>query len=117
MNQDADVNADARRDEAAGQLQTLVREKLPFFSDWQVEEAVRRYLDRNGDPASVDRILTQLRNELESAPLIDFGTWLRGQLEQRGWNQSDLARRIESYPSLVSKWIRDLQRPQPRQCA
>lgn len=42
-----------------------------------------------------------------------FGAWLESQLLRREWNQSDLARRIDVRPSVVSRWIRNERVPSP----
>ena len=110
-----------QRDEAESLLRRLIRKDVSWASDWQIEEVVQGTLsgwfDRDVNESAMERQLAQLRQDLEAAaPFPDFGNWLREQLEQRRWSQSDLARKIESHPSLVSKWIRGLQRPQPLQC-
>lgn len=45
----------------------------------------------------------------EHQPLID---WMRQQLQQREWTMSDLARRMDVQPSVISRWMR-VRRPDP----
>jgi transcriptional regulator with XRE-family HTH domain len=45
-----------------------------------------------------------------------FGAWLKRQLNRREWNQSDLARRLETRPGVVSHWVRGDRIPDPESC-
>lgn len=61
-------------------------------------------------------------DEMRDADEESFGQWLRGELRARGWSQADLGRAISRYadvepvdPSSLSRYTRDLQRPDPRQ--
>jgi transcriptional regulator with XRE-family HTH domain len=110
------LTSTTRRDEAERLLRSLIHRDAPWASEWQIEEVVRDWFEGDADKGSMDRLVATLRHDLEPTPPPDFGGWLREQLNQRGWSQSDLARKIESHPSLVSKWIRGLQRPEPLQC-
>lgn len=42
---------------------------------------------------------------------VRFGPWLESQMLRREWNQSELARRLNVRPAVVSRWIRDERRP------
>lgn len=49
-------------------------------------------------------------------PEDTFGAWLSYQLKARDWNMSDLARRMDVSPSLISRWARDDRLPSPESC-
>jgi len=45
-----------------------------------------------------------------------FGTWLIAQMDDRGWNNSDLARRAGLAPSTISTVVNGQKRPGPEFC-
>lgn len=50
--------------------------------------------------------------ELADTPeMRPFGWWFKHQLAQRGWNQSDFARRAGVSPGQVSNWTTGVRRP------
>jgi transcriptional regulator with XRE-family HTH domain len=109
-----------RRAEGERQFERLFGSHASAVPTWQFEEFRSHWLDlwfgSIFDPEQTDQYIARLDAERRQAPTQDFGDWLRQEIERRGWSQSELARRIETHPSLVSKWIRGLQKPQPRQC-
>jgi transcriptional regulator with XRE-family HTH domain len=121
VDQRADNKLGPQRAEAEKLWRTRFVRDMPWLTEWQTEEILQRELDKwfgpNADPEIAERFLDRARLEQEQKSPQNFGSWLREQIQLRGWSQSDLARRIESHPSLVSKWVRGLQLPQPRQCA
>jgi transcriptional regulator with XRE-family HTH domain len=100
-------------------LTTLYARDSPWSAPWQVEEAIRVQLDKYEprDAVAKKEFLSYLEAELSEKPEMVFSEWLRRRLRQKGWNQSEFARSIETNPSVVSKWVRGLQRPRPEQCA
>lgn len=46
-----------------------------------------------------------------------FGTWLIAQMDDRGWNNSDLARRAGLAPSTISTVVNGQKRPGPEFCS
>jgi len=46
----------------------------------------------------------------------DFVTWLIGEMEKQGWNNSELARRSGLVPSTISQVISGSRRPGPDFC-
>lgn len=45
-----------------------------------------------------------------------FGQWLASRMQAREWNNSDLARRLGTAPSVVSRWVRGDRVPDPASC-
>ncbi|MDP9354733.1 MAG: helix-turn-helix domain-containing protein [Chloroflexota bacterium] len=60
--------------------------------------------------------LDTIKREVEQSNEEFFSAWLRSYLEEEDMSQSELAREIGAYPSLVSKWVNGVQRPRPEQC-
>lgn len=46
----------------------------------------------------------------------EFGRWLAERLRGREWTNSDLARRMGTSPSVVSRWVRGERVPDPESC-
>ena len=42
--------------------------------------------------------------------------WLHGEMDKRGWNESDLARELKTRPGVVNKWMSGIQ-PTTRSCS
>lgn len=42
-----------------------------------------------------------------------FSAWLREQMRRRDWNQTELARRLGTHSSVVSRWVRGERVPDP----
>ena len=50
------------------------------------------------------------------AELVNFGGWLREQLERRGWSRHHFAQSSGVITSTVYKWTGNEQRPSPKHC-
>jgi transcriptional regulator with XRE-family HTH domain len=50
------------------------------------------------------------------AELVNFGGWLRTQLERRGWSRHYFAQSAGIITSTVYKWTNNEQRPSPKHC-
>lgn len=46
-----------------------------------------------------------------------FANWLQRELDAVDWTGSDLARKMDVFPSLIRKWLTEQQLPKPKQCA
>lgn len=46
----------------------------------------------------------------------EFAAWLHRQLQRREWNLSDLGRKADVKPSVVSRWSRGERVPSPESC-
>lgn len=55
-------------------------------------------------------------SERSDAERVNFGDWLRDQLERRGWNTLHFAEVAGVTPSLPYKWLENQNRPSPRHC-
>lgn len=51
-------------------------------------------------------------------PMTDdtFGDWLRVQMARRGFSQTELAERVGTTQSVVSRWVRNERVPDPSSC-
>jgi plasmid maintenance system antidote protein VapI len=108
-----------RRDRVATLLRQLYQRDSWHAATWQIDEAVEtqlRSFDSWNDELK-DHFLTSLEREYKQDHAAIFADNLQDWLTRKGWNQSDLARAIGANPSVVSKWVRGKQRPQPDQCA
>lgn len=45
-----------------------------------------------------------------------FAPWLRDQMRRREWNQTDLARRLDTHSSVISRWVRGERLPDTASC-
>lgn len=59
---------------------------------------------------------TDSKIQCKEGRLVDFVDWLVGELEQRGWTNSELARRASVVPSTVSQIISGKQNPGEKFC-
>jgi len=60
--------------------------------------------------------LSYLSSSLARMTERSFGDWLKAELDRRDWNMSDLARRMNSDPSAVGRWVRNDRIPDPQSC-
>lgn len=51
------------------------------------------------------------------AEVKHFSGWLRAELRRREMNESDLARALETTPSVVNRWVHGDRVPSPKSCA
>ena len=106
--------------EAEDLYRQLYKRDNPWSPDWQIEEVVQRQKLRvfsRLDESRRKEVLADLKKQIEQSPERRFADWLSTELRRRNWSQSDLARAIGSYPSVVSKWVNAQQRPRTEQCA
>lgn len=52
-----------------------------------------------------------MSEQAEDQEMRPFGWWFKHQLTQRGWSQSDFARRAGIAPGQVSNWTTGVRRP------
>ena len=90
----------------------------PLWDERRLEKSIRR-LERRflTDPDhDYEYELQQIKEQVDKSDEEWFSEWLRNWLEEEFMSQSELARQIGAYPSLVSKWVNGVQRPRPEQC-
>jgi transcriptional regulator with XRE-family HTH domain len=100
-------------------LRRWIHREQPSTPDWQIAEILRWRKDlfdmTRSEKDRVEYIKSYKRRALETYE-ERFSRWLSETLEAHELTQSDLARRIGSPPSVVSKWVNGQQRPRPEQC-
>ncbi|MDP9469877.1 MAG: helix-turn-helix domain-containing protein [Chloroflexota bacterium] len=94
------------------------RRQFPLADEQKIEGMIRRKKRQFGKDPDYDYEyeLDQIKSEVEKSNEEWFSEWLRIYLREEFISQSELARRIGAYPSLVSKWVNGVQRPRPEQC-
>jgi transcriptional regulator with XRE-family HTH domain len=118
-NAEASVEEPISWEVAENYLRCWIQREDPTTPNWKVGEILRwrkDLFDMAGSQTQKIEYISVYKKRAEETFEQRFSQWLDGTLEVNDLSQSDLARRIGSPPSVVSKWVNGMQRPRPEQC-